>query len=123
MNLDYSNSLSNIINEFIAKKSLCMLLLASSILFLDMANKRRDKIPRPYALFISIILIVYAAILAIHCLMEFYFEINQIILLCSSEDCYLDITHIKHIKNFYLSMGILYSFILIFICYVLIRFD
>jgi hypothetical protein len=123
MNLDYSNTLSNIINEYIAKESLCMLLLASSILFYDMAKKRSDNVPRPYALAISILLILYSAILGMHSNMEFYYEINHIISLCSHDDCYLNINHIKHIKNFYISMGILYALILVFICYVLIRFD
>lgn len=124
MSLNYDESLTDIVNAYIGKESLCMLLLASSILFYDMAKKRgAHQIPRPYALLIAILLILYSAILGVHSGIEFYIAMNDVISKCIKNNCDANIIHFEKIKNFYVYMGVVYALILIFITYVLIRFD
>ena len=123
MSINYNESLTNIVNAYIGKESLSMLLLASSILFYDLAKKHSDNIPKSYALSIAILLILYSAILGIHSNFEFTVAINDIITKCKKNNCDVDLNHFERVKNFYIYMGIIYSLILIFISYVLIRFD
>lgn len=123
MSTNYNDSLTNVVNAYVGKESLCMLLLASSILFYDMAKKHSDQIPRPYALVISILLILYSAILGVHSGIEFSVAVNDVILKCIKNNCDADIIHFENVKNFYIYMGVIYALILIFISYVLIRFD
>ena len=101
-----------------------MLLLASSILFYDMAKKHgAHQIPKPYSLIIAILLILYSAILGVHSGIEFYVATTDVISDCLKNNCGSDIIHFEKIKNFYVYMGVVYALILIFITYVLIRFD
>jgi len=123
MDVNYDDSLTNIVNSYIGKESLCMLLLASSILFYDMAKKHNNNIPRIYTLTISILLIVYSAILGIHSGYEFLIQINDTISKCIKHKCDVNLEYYTNIKNFYISMGLIYAFILILITYVLIRYD
>jgi hypothetical protein len=123
MSTEYDLILSSIVNEFISKESLCMLLLASSILFYNMAEQRDKKIPVPYALSISVLLILYSVVIGIHSGREFSYSINNIIQKCKHEKCNINIKHFEKVRNFYVNMAIVYAFILIFITYVLIRFD
>jgi hypothetical protein len=123
MDVNYDDSLTNIVNSYIGKESLCMLLLASSILFYDMAKKHNNNIPRIYTLTISILLIVYSAILGIHSGYEFLIQINDTISKCVKQKCDVNLEYYNNIKNFYISMGIIYAFILVLITYVLIRYD
>jgi hypothetical protein len=123
MSINYNESLTNIVNAYVGKESLCMLLLASSILFYDMAKKHYDQIPRSYALAIAILLILYSAILGVHSGFEFSVSINDVISKCKKYKCDANLIHFERVKNFYIYMGVIYALILIFISYVLIRFD
>jgi hypothetical protein len=120
---NYNENMNELVNSYINKKSLCMLLLASSILFYDMAKSHKDNIPNIYALIISILLILYSVLLGIYGGYEFSHQINVIISKCSHEKCSGDIIHLTNVRNFYTCMGVIYSFILLFITYILIRFD
>lgn len=123
MSTEYQLILSSIVNEFIAKESLCMLLLASSILFYNMAKERDEKIPVPYALSIAVLLILYSVVIGIHSGIEFSFSINDIIQKCKYEKCNININHFEKIRKFYVYMAFVYAFILVFITYVLIKYD
>jgi len=123
MSTEYDLILSSIVNEFISKESLGMLLLASSILFYNMAKERDEKIPVPYALAIAVILILYSVVIGIHSGMEFSYSINNIIQKCKYEKCNINIKHYEKVRNFYVIMAVVYAFILIFITYVLIKYD
>jgi hypothetical protein len=72
---------TDVVNSYIGKKSLCMLLLASSILFYTMAKTKNQRkiIPRLYTLIISLLLIIYAIFLGSFALAEFNFHINNLI--------------------------------------------
>jgi hypothetical protein len=123
MSVNYYEKLTNIVNSYIVKESLCMLLLASSILFYNMAKKHNDKIPKPYALSIAILLILYSAILGLHSGFEFSFSMNNFISNCKKTKCKVDIEHFENIQKFYTYMGVIHASILIFISYVLICFN
>jgi len=116
---------TDIVNSYIGKKSLCMLLLASSILFYTMAKTKNQRkiIPRLYTLIISLLLIIYAIFLGSFALAEFNFHINNLI----NKSFKLNLpdvsSHILKVKYFYLILGSLFTFIFLFIAYVLVRFD
>jgi hypothetical protein len=123
MSVNYHEKSTSIVNSYIGKESLCMLLLASSILFYNMAKKHNDKIPKPYALSIAILLILYSAILGVHSGFEFSISMNNFISNCKKTKCKIDVEHFEKIKNFYTYMGVIHASILIFISYVLVSFN
>lgn len=123
MSENYSQYITNIVNSYISKKSLCMLLLASSILFYTMAKNHQNKIPTFYTLTISILLILYAVALGLFGLYEFVFHVEEIIKVSANSKFSGDLVHFQNIHYFYLSAGTLFLFLLIYIAYVLIRFD
>jgi len=116
---------TDIVNSYIAKKSLCMLLLASSILFYTMAKSKNQRkiIPRLYTLIISLLLIFYAIILGSFALAEFNFHINDLLVKSYKSNLPDTFSHISRVKYFYLILGSLFTFIFIFIAFVLVRFD
>ena len=122
MNTNSSDSLISIVNSYIGKKSLCMLLLASSILFYTMAKTNKHIIPKFYTLTISILLILYAVVLGSFSLYEFIFHINDI-----SKSQYYTISmnnaNLINVKYFYIFIGSFFIFLFTFIAYVIIKFD
>jgi hypothetical protein len=125
MNKILNENETDIVNSYIGKKSLCMLLLASSILFYTMAKSKtqRTNIPRLYTLIISILLIFYAIILGSFALAEFIFHINDLIDKSYKLNLSSALSNILNVKYFYLILGSLFTFIFLFIAFVLIRFD
>jgi hypothetical protein len=123
MTQNYNENMNKLVDSYVNKKSLCMLLLASSILFYNMAKSNKVIIPSEYALIISILLILYSASIGIYSGYEFTYKINDIITECQDNKCSDNINHIKNVRNFYTYMGIMYSLLLLFIAYTLIRFD
>jgi hypothetical protein len=116
---------TDVVNSYIGKKSLCMLLLASSILFYTMAKSKNQRkiIPRLYTLIISLLLIFYAIILGSFALAEFYFHINDLINIANKLNLSNVLDHLLNVKYFYLIIGSLFTFIFVFIAFVLLRFD
>jgi hypothetical protein len=116
---------TEIVNSYIEKKNLCMLLLASSILFYTMAKSKNQRkiIPRFYTLIISLLLIFYAIILGSFALAEFNFHINDTINKSFKLNLPNISSHLLTVKYFYLVLGSLFTFIFSFIAFVLIRFD
>jgi hypothetical protein len=102
-----------------------MLLLASSILFYTMAKTKSQRIiiPKLYTLIISILLICYAIILGSFALAEFNFHINDVINKSNKLNLSNVSSHLLFVKYFYLILGGLFTFIFVFITFVLIRFD
>lgn len=123
MSENYSQNITNTVNSYIGKKSLCMLLLASSLLFYTMAKNHQNKIPSFYTLTISILLILYAVSLGFFGLYEFAFHVQEIIKNSANSKFSKDLVHFQNIYYFYIASGIVYLFLLIYIAYVLIRFD
>jgi len=122
MNINSSDSLTNVVDSYIGKKSLCMLLLASSILFYTMAKTNKRIIPKFYTLTISILLILYAVFLGSFSLYEFIFHINDI----SKSQYYtnsMNNRNLINVKYFYIFIGSFFIFLFTFIAYVIIKFD
>ena len=119
MNSNSTDSLTNVVDSYIGKKSLCMLLLASSILFYTMAKTNKYIIPKLYTLTISILLIIYAVFLGGFSLYEFIFNINDMIELKNINN----IAGLINIKYFYIGLGTFFIFLMTFIAYVMIKFD
>ena len=115
----YSEQVTKIVDSYIGKKSLCMLLLASSILFYTMAKTNKYIIPKLYTLTISILLIIYAVFLGGFSLYEFIFNINDMIELKNINN----IAGLINIKYFYIGLGTFFIFLMTFIAYVMIKFD
>jgi len=121
-NENIHKNINELVNSYISKKSLCMLLLASSILFYNMAKNNKDNIPSIYALIISILLILYSLVLGIYGGYDFLHQINNNIAKCLHGKCSSDINHLINVRNFYTYMGVIYSLILLLITYILIQF-
>ena len=122
MSENYNQNLTNIVNSYIGKKSLCMLLLASSLLFYNMATKSGSNIPKFYTLTIAISLILYSVIIGMLALYEFNSEMNKVILKAQKLND-INLAYSKFIKNTYQILGCFYFILLIYISYILIRFD
>ena len=114
------------IMTLVDKFSLCLLFLASSILFFHMARKSsKSTIPKIYSIPTSIILIVMAISISSYATYEFYYIINKLKHNCSSlqkNNCLYSANILNRTFQFYLSICFAFIIINIFIAFLLYRY-
>lgn len=115
------------IMSLVAKFSLCLLFLASSILFFHMARKSsKSTIPKNYSIPTSILLIIMAISISSYATYEFYYIINKLKHNCSnnreSKKCLYNASILNRTFQFYLVICFVFIVINIFIAYLLYRY-
>ena len=114
------------IMSLVDKFSLCLLFLASSILFFHMARKSsKSSIPKIYSVPTAIILIVIAILISSYATYEFYYIINKLKHNCSHNrklNCVYNADILNRSFQFYLSICFAFIIINIFIAYLLYKY-
>lgn len=112
----------NIVSNLVSKKGLCMYILAAALLFFNMSNDKNSKIPKFYAVFISLVLIFYAVITSIFAHYNFSKRIDRLIEYCKKNKCIETQEDILHTKYFYNFTSVIFVFVMIVISYLLIKY-
>ena len=100
--------------------SLCLLLLASSILFFHLAHNKYTRIPHSTSLFVSVFLIVMALLYSIVSITQYIYILNKMDKYCEKKPCLLNDNILNAHKYAYIGFSTLFIFITTFITYILI---
>ena len=112
----------NVVSNLISKKGLCMYILAAAILFFNMSNDKNSKIPKFYAVLISVILIFYAVITSIFAHYNFSKRMNRLMEYCKNNKCIETQTELSNTKHFYNFTSVIFITVMITISYLLIKY-
>lgn len=112
----------NIVSNLISKKGLCMYILAAAILFFNMSNDKKSKIPKFYAVSISLVLIFYSVITSIFARYNFSKRMDTLIEYCKKNKCIESQNDLMYTKYFYNFTSIIFVFVMIVISYLLVRY-
>ena len=116
------NDSSYIVSNLISKKSLCIYILTAAILFFNMSNNNKSKIPKQYSIFISIALIFYSVITSIFAQYSFSKNMNSLIEYCKNNKCIETQNNLIITKFFYIFTSIIFVSVMIIISYLLVRY-
>lgn len=117
------NNPTPIILALINKLILCMLLVANSALFHQLALNKKTKIPHSFNVFISITFIFIACLICTYSTYEYGSSINYYIAYCEKNSgCLYTPTMLITAKILYLFVAILFTFICFFISSLLIYY-
>lgn len=119
MNINLTNPTSTL-SSLILKLSLCMLFLASSILFYQMA-RRGSTIPPKLAFPVAVFLILMGIVQSIYATYEYSYTIGKMTKYCSNKknNCLYDIDMLKTTNLFYLFLCFLFIMVNLYIAYLL----
>jgi hypothetical protein len=118
---DLSES-SYVVSNLISKKALCVYILTAAILFFNMSNNNKSKIPKQYTIFISIALIFYGVITSIFAHYDYNKNMNILIEYCKNNKCIETQNNLIITKFFYIFTSFIFIIVMITISYLLVKY-
>jgi hypothetical protein len=110
------------VSNLISKKALCMYVLTAAILFFNMSNNKNSKIPKKYAVIVSLALIFYGVITSLFAHYSYSKNMNRLIEYCKNNKCIETQNNLIITKYFYDFTSFIFNSVMIIISYLLIKY-